>query len=156
MRFLDSATSPGALTPHSAGEPDTLPLTWCKKCQANVVPEGKGKCPRCGIFLRQNFVARRHLAYGRERPPDPATLNPETEPPRPVRRVRALNSAREGSWPRPGHSIAHVAIYAALQRPSGTLGSRSSPPPGLITPSGATDRLRVRACAFLGLSRAGQ
>ena len=24
------------------------------------MPEGRGKCPRCGIFLRQNFVARRH------------------------------------------------------------------------------------------------
>ncbi len=48
------------MTPRAAGEPDTLPPTWCKKCQADVLPEGKGKCPRCGIFLRHNFVARRH------------------------------------------------------------------------------------------------
>ncbi len=57
---LPDGTSPGAMTPRSAGEPDTLPLTWCKKCEADVLPSGKGKCPRCGIFLRQNFVARRH------------------------------------------------------------------------------------------------
>ena len=42
------------------GEPGTLPPTWCKKCQATVVPEKKGMCPRCQGFLRQNFVARKH------------------------------------------------------------------------------------------------
>lgn len=42
------------------GEPDTLPMTFCRKCEVEVKPVGKGKCPRCGIFLRQNFVARRH------------------------------------------------------------------------------------------------
>ncbi len=45
----------------TVGEPDaqTTPQ-WCKKCQADVIPRGKGLCPRCGIFLKQNFVARRH------------------------------------------------------------------------------------------------
>lgn len=42
------------------GEPGTLPPTWCKKCQATVDPVDKGKCPRCGAFLRLNFVSRRH------------------------------------------------------------------------------------------------
>ncbi len=44
----------------TVGEPDaqTTPQ-WCKKCQADVIPRGKGLCPRCGIFLKQNFVARR-------------------------------------------------------------------------------------------------
>jgi hypothetical protein len=46
--------------PALAGEPDTLPLTYCRKCQVEVKPEGKGRCPRCQTFLRLNFVARRH------------------------------------------------------------------------------------------------
>jgi hypothetical protein len=41
------------------GEPDTLPLTFCRKCQVEVKPEGKGRCPRCQTFLRLNFVARK-------------------------------------------------------------------------------------------------
>lgn len=47
--------------PHGVREPDaqTTPQ-WCKRCKADVIPRGKGLCPRCGIFLRQNFVARRH------------------------------------------------------------------------------------------------
>jgi len=42
------------------GEPGTLPPTWCKVCEANVTPVGKGKCPRCGAFLRLNFLSRKH------------------------------------------------------------------------------------------------
>jgi hypothetical protein len=42
------------------GEPGTLPPTWCKRCQAEVKPEGKGRCPRCNTFLKLNFAARRH------------------------------------------------------------------------------------------------
>ena len=42
------------------GEPGTLPLTWCRRCAVEVVPRDKGACPRCGTFLKQNFVARRH------------------------------------------------------------------------------------------------
>lgn len=47
--------------PAGDGEPNaaTTPR-YCRKCAAEVVPEGKGKCPRCGSFLRLNFVARRH------------------------------------------------------------------------------------------------
>jgi hypothetical protein len=46
---------------HAAkGEPGTLPPTWCRHCAAMVKPEGKGVCPRCGRFLRQNFLARKH------------------------------------------------------------------------------------------------
>jgi hypothetical protein len=41
------------------GEPDTLPLTFCRVCQLEVKPEGKGRCSRCGTFLRLNFVARK-------------------------------------------------------------------------------------------------
>jgi hypothetical protein len=42
------------------GEPNSLPPTWCKKCQAEVLPYGKGKCPRCHTFLKHNFVQRKH------------------------------------------------------------------------------------------------
>lgn len=43
------------------GEPNaaTTPR-YCRNCKAEVVPEGKGQCPRCGKFLRLNFVSRRH------------------------------------------------------------------------------------------------
>ncbi len=54
----DGTASTEAL--HAAGEPNSLPTTWCKVCQADVRPLGKGKCPRCGTFLKLNFVARRH------------------------------------------------------------------------------------------------
>jgi hypothetical protein len=44
----------------AVNEPDTQTSPqWCRKCKADVIPRGKGLCPRCGIFLRQNFVARR-------------------------------------------------------------------------------------------------
>jgi hypothetical protein len=49
-----------AITAHLAGEPDTLPPQWCRKCNATVVPEGRGQCPRCGRVLRHSFLARRH------------------------------------------------------------------------------------------------
>jgi hypothetical protein len=42
------------------GEPDTLPVTFCRRCKVDVEPVGKGKCPRCGGFLRQHFVSRKH------------------------------------------------------------------------------------------------
>lgn len=41
--------------------PDLQTTTqWCGKCQADVTPRGKGTCPRCGRFLREHFVSRRH------------------------------------------------------------------------------------------------
>ncbi len=54
------ATLDAALASHLAGEPGTLPVTWCKKCQADVRPVDKGVCPRCRTFLRLNFSARKH------------------------------------------------------------------------------------------------
>jgi hypothetical protein len=47
------------------GEPDGLPDAatvprYCNKCKAEVIPEGKGKCPRCGSFLRLHFYTRKH------------------------------------------------------------------------------------------------
>lgn len=43
------------------GEPNAWTVTqWCKKCQADVLPVGKGECPRCHVALRLNFKARRH------------------------------------------------------------------------------------------------
>jgi hypothetical protein len=43
------------------GEPNAWTVTqWCKKCQADVLPVGKGDCPRCHCALRLNFKARRH------------------------------------------------------------------------------------------------
>ena len=42
------------------GLPDQLPETWCTTCKADVLPRGKGLCPRCGRFLRQHFVSRKH------------------------------------------------------------------------------------------------
>lgn len=43
------------------GEPGAWTVTqWCKKCQADVLPVGKGDCPRCHCALRLNFKARRH------------------------------------------------------------------------------------------------
>ena len=55
-----SAALPAALQAHLTGEPGSLPATWCKKCQAEVRPQGKGTCPRCHTFLKLNFVSRRH------------------------------------------------------------------------------------------------
>jgi hypothetical protein len=51
---------PGGPLPPSPGEPGAAPPTFCRKCQVEVRPQGKGQCPRCGTFLRLNFVARRH------------------------------------------------------------------------------------------------
>lgn len=43
------------------GEPNTWTVKqWCKKCAAEVLPVGKGDCPRCHCALRLNFKARRH------------------------------------------------------------------------------------------------
>ena len=43
------------------GEPHAWTVTqFCKKCQADVLPVGKGECPRCHCALRLNFRARRH------------------------------------------------------------------------------------------------
>lgn len=50
--------TPAAILAHLTGEPGSLPPTWCRKCEAMVRPVGKGKCERCGGFLRLNFVAR--------------------------------------------------------------------------------------------------
>lgn len=33
---------------------------YCKQCARDVMPVGKGQCPHCGVFMRLNFVARRH------------------------------------------------------------------------------------------------
>jgi hypothetical protein len=44
----------------ATGALDSLPPTWCKKCKADVLPIGKGRCPRCQTFLQQNFSARKH------------------------------------------------------------------------------------------------
>ena len=46
--------------PKAVGEPDTLPPTFCRVCQVEVKPIGKGRCPRCQTFLRLNFIARKH------------------------------------------------------------------------------------------------
>jgi hypothetical protein len=35
-------------------------LVWCRKCEADVRPAGKGACPRCGSFLKLNYASRRH------------------------------------------------------------------------------------------------
>jgi hypothetical protein len=62
---LDEATpklpdpEPSEASGPANGEPDTLPLTYCRVCQVEVRPVGKGRCPRCGTFLRLNFVARK-------------------------------------------------------------------------------------------------
>jgi hypothetical protein len=58
---IDGATDLTTATQAAlTGEPDTLPVTWCKRCEVNVTPTGKGQCPRCYSFLKLNFVARRH------------------------------------------------------------------------------------------------
>src|SRR5262245_11398277 len=41
--------------------PDAQTRTeWCAKCKADVVPRGKGPCPRCGRVLKNSFLARKH------------------------------------------------------------------------------------------------
>jgi len=42
------------------GLPDSLPLTWCPNCKADVQPKGKGYCPRCARMLKGSFLARKH------------------------------------------------------------------------------------------------
>jgi hypothetical protein len=42
------------------GIPDTLPMTWCPNCKADVLPKDKGRCPRCARMLKGSFLARRH------------------------------------------------------------------------------------------------
>ena len=44
---------------HVDGIPDALPPQWCANCQADVVPRGRGQCPKCGRVLQQSFLARR-------------------------------------------------------------------------------------------------
>ena len=51
-------TAPSAA--HLLGLPDSLPITWCPNCKADVLPKGKGYCPRCGRLLKGAFLARRH------------------------------------------------------------------------------------------------
>jgi hypothetical protein len=36
-----------------------LPDTFCKRCRVVVTPFDKGRCPKCGTFLKSNFIARR-------------------------------------------------------------------------------------------------
>src|SRR5438876_206304 len=43
----------------ATGEPDTLPVTFCRRCQVEVKPIEKGRCPRCQKFLKLNFSARK-------------------------------------------------------------------------------------------------
>ena len=52
---------------HLSGEPDTLPPVWCGYPQAEVAPQGKGRCPRCQTFLRLNFGARGNTRINRLR-----------------------------------------------------------------------------------------
>jgi hypothetical protein len=43
------------------GEPDAWTVKqWCRSCHVDVLPVGKGECPRCHKALRLNFKARRH------------------------------------------------------------------------------------------------
>jgi hypothetical protein len=53
-------TADGQRTAAELGVADTLPPTWCPRCQAEVVPRGKGLCPRCGRTLKGSFLSRRH------------------------------------------------------------------------------------------------
>ena len=55
-----SAAAPEPSRASLLGIPDSLPETWCAHCKADVVPRGKGVCPRCARFLRQHFVSRKH------------------------------------------------------------------------------------------------
>lgn len=57
---IDSSALPQATQAHLRGIPDTLPLTWCAHCNAEVLPKGKGTCPRCARFLKGSFSARKH------------------------------------------------------------------------------------------------
>src|SRR2546422_468738 len=56
----NESSPPAAVQAALLGEPDTLPLTFCRRCKVDVKPEGKGLCPRCGKMLRHNFLARKH------------------------------------------------------------------------------------------------
>lgn len=64
LRQPDALTAPPvppSVQAHLTGEPNAWTVTqWCKKCQADVLPVGKGECPRCHVALRLNFKARRH------------------------------------------------------------------------------------------------
>jgi hypothetical protein len=51
---------PLAVQAHLTGIPDTLPPTWCPNCKAEVLPKGKGLCPRCSRVLKGSFLARKH------------------------------------------------------------------------------------------------
>lgn len=53
-------TAPSTAQAHLLGLPDQLPETWCPNCKANVLPKGKGHCPRCGRVLKQSFLSRKH------------------------------------------------------------------------------------------------
>src|SRR5258708_33505768 len=56
----ESSGLPPAVQAHLTGIPDSLPLTWCPNCKADVLPKGKGYCPRCARMLKGSFLARRH------------------------------------------------------------------------------------------------
>ncbi len=58
---VNAPTRPTEEPTGQPGEPDTQTAPqWCKRCKAQVIPVGKGRCPRCNAFLRLNFTARRH------------------------------------------------------------------------------------------------
>lgn len=49
---------PPGVQAHLLGIPDSLPETNCPNCKVNVLPRGKGQCPRCGRVLKMSFNAR--------------------------------------------------------------------------------------------------
>src|SRR5262245_64913198 len=53
-------TPHGPSAAHLLGLPDSFPPTWCPNCKAEVLPKGRGACPRCGRMLKGSFLARRH------------------------------------------------------------------------------------------------
>src|SRR5687768_10791600 len=57
---IETSAWDSAVQAHLLGVPDTLPLTWCPHCKADVMPKGKGLCPRCSRFLKNSFAARKH------------------------------------------------------------------------------------------------
>src|SRR5258708_22718264 len=56
----ESSGLPPAVHAHLTGIPETLALHWAPNCKADVLPKGKGYCPRCARMLKGSFLARRH------------------------------------------------------------------------------------------------
>jgi hypothetical protein len=60
MAANETSTPDAPSTSDGAAEGAAVDLRYCNKCKNTVIPEGKGRCPKCGCLLSGNSIARKH------------------------------------------------------------------------------------------------